>query len=479
MSDFKTRKIRKKTSIGVSKKLKANLFSFLSLSKNIKKKHFSYFLGFLLIIIAASIVFKVSASAYKAIQNFSMQNMVLAMGSDLKQDENGHINIVLLGDGGHLRDGADLIDTIMLASIDSKNKKVSLFSVPRDYYLRYIKHKEYKDIKINELYRNFKKQLGDNSAYELYQTVLGDMFNMHIDYYIRVDFNAFVEIVDSLGGVTVDVKKDIYDPYYPNNTDNGYTLFEVKKGLQDMTGETALKFVRSRKTTSDFDRALRQQQVLMALKEKALSKEVLTNPKVIKDIYNSVNKNINTNLSIREIISLAAFIKDFNRDNMISKVIHDDPGTEGGFLYTPERKYYNGHFVLVPDGNSLDFIRRYADLVFHHIDVYLNLANIEVLNASKTPGLARSTASWLNRFGFNVVKIDNYTENGKKKYLEKSIIKYYKWDMDENTNIKSKYKSTIDVLGKFVKGDIVHSNEPEPNKTVDISIIIGADHENY
>jgi polyisoprenyl-teichoic acid--peptidoglycan teichoic acid transferase len=473
---FKTRQIRKRPPLRPFKKLKtASGLAYERLSKTTPKQR-SYIWGAVLIILAVFIVWKVMAAAYNFITGFDANGILSAIGSDLKKDENGYTNIVLLGDGGHTRDGADLVDTIIVASIDYQKNAVTLLSIPRDYYM---KDNVQWPGRINELYRNNKLQYkSEDERYGLFRTVTGDIVNLDIQYYLRVNFNAFVEIIDSIGGITVDVKEDISDPYYPNETDSGYTLFEIRKGLQEMDGETALKFTRSRKTTSDFDRAFRQQQVLEAIREKALSLDILANPKYLKKLYGAITDNMNTNLSLREMISLAGFAKHFDRSHLISKVIHDDPGQEGGFLYTPERALYNDQFVLVPFGDNLDLIHKYADLLFNQREAFWNSPKIEILNATKVSGVARRAAYQLIRFGFNVTNIDNYyDEAGDKKYLDKSAIFYYNWEEDKNHNVTPLYQAALNALAGFVKAEAVPESREAFTANADISIVLGEDYD--
>ncbi len=478
MTDFRTRRIRTKPPLRPFKKLKDSLLNCGRIVTGTTKKQRSYALGSISVVVAAFIVVKVTMGFYTTIKDFDPKDVVFSLGADLKQDEFGYTNLMLLGDGGHIRDGADLIDTIMVASLDFNNRKVSLMSIPRDYYVR---SEQYGKAKINELYRNNKAELGEEGGYEAFMDVGGQITGLDIQYYARVDFGAFVEVIDSLGGISLEVKESIYDPYYPNETDNGYTVFEVDAGIQEMNGETALKFVRSRKTTSDFDRAARQQQVLMAIKDKALSGNVLTSPSTIKKLYQSVSGNINTNMSLREMLAMASFAKDFERENMVMKVLHDDPGRDGGFLYTPERKYYNGQFVLVADGDSLDLINKYADLIFHRREVLLDPVKIEILNATKVPGIARNVTSHLNRFGFNLAGVDNLKDgSGKRKYVERSFIRYGRWKVDLEGTVIAEHQSTLDALENFVKGDPIPSDEPFTEEGgADISIVLGDDYEIY
>ena len=94
-------------------------------------------------------------------------------------------------------------------------------------------------------------------------------------------------MVDALGGIDIDVPRAINDPYFPDERLVGYAPFNVKAGPQKMDGATALKYSRSRKTTSDFDRSERQQLVIDAIKKKALSVGVLSNPVKINNFINS------------------------------------------------------------------------------------------------------------------------------------------------------------------------------------------------
>ena len=488
---FKSRKIRHRPRRRPLRHTK-HIFAYLSgLIKNLPPKTINYIAAGALVILGVFVVFKVTMAAYNFVSGFTPTNLLTAIGSDLEKDDHNYTNILLLGDGGHERDGADLIDTIMVASIDYEKNAVSLLSIPRDFYVK--ANDEIGVVfpgKINELYRNHKFYLEDEEdRFQLFKKVAGDIVDLDIQYYVRVDFNAFVEVVESLGGVTVDVQEDIYDPYYPNATDNGYTVFTIDKGLQEMDGETALKFVRSRKTTSDFDRAARQQLVLEAIQQKALSKDVLTSTAKLKDLYTTVQSNVNTDLPLREMISLAGFAKEMDRSHLVRKVIHDDPGQEGGFLVTPDRDLYNGQFVLVPFGNDYELIHKYADLVFHQREMFYEPAVIEVLNATKYPGIARSSAYQLIRFGFDIESIDNYyDENDEKAYLEQSEILYHDYTENNDGLIQPKHQSTLNALDGFVKGITRASKDSFPvleekhqkvyeGGRYDISIVLGEDYD--
>ena len=183
-------------------------------------------------------------------------------------------------------------------------------------------------------------------------------------------------------------------------------------------------------------------------------------------------------MTLRELITLAGVAKNFDSSHLVAKVIHDDPGQEGGFLYTPERKYYDGQFVLVPFGDNLDLIHRYTDLIFNKREAFFEPLKIEILNATKTSGIAGKVAYQLNRFGFNITVIDNLLDaEGERSFQEKSVIRYYNWEEGKDSNVIPKNPALLEALAGFVKAEAVPA-DPTSNKSgVDATIILGNDYD--
>jgi hypothetical protein len=216
-----------------------------------------------------------------------------------------------------------------------------------------------------------------------------------------------------------------------------------------MDGDTALKYARSRKTTSDFDRSKRQQKLLFAIKDKAMSKGVLLNPGKITDLYSSVDANIETNFSIRNIIELAKISQDFNKDNIITKVITDDPTSCGGFLYVPERDFFGGAYVLVPIGNNYDFIRQYVDLAFHYPEISKSPLKFQILNGTKTSGIAVEAKAMLDRLCFDVVRFGNAQSQD----IKKTTLFYKAPAITEEEN-SSDTPEALTFLKQLIPGEI-------------------------
>lgn len=432
----------------------------------------SYWVGGLMVLLGFFVVYHVMTGLYHWVRGFDPKNILFTLGSDLKKDAHGYTNILLLGAGDETHDGFDLVDTIMVASIDYRKNSVVLFSIPRDFYIN-SQHSS----RINEIYRNNISKKGDEGALQVMEEVVGKVVNLEIPYHAKVNFSGFVEMVDGLGGVDVEVTEDIVDPYYPNATEDGYQTFVIKAGSHTLDGETALKYVRSRKTTSDFDRSKRQHKVIAAVREKALSKKILRSPGAIKELLQSVSSNLSTNLSLREMIALAGYGAHMDRGRLITKVIHDDPSQEGGFLYTPERRLYNGAFVLIPDGEGYDLLHQYTHIVFDLRELFLEKPKIEILNGTRQGGVAGVLASRLNRFGFNVVSVSNIkNEDDPKKPIEKTTLKVYQSEEDREQVPPYKNQTILDALQQFVPGELVPVSGNQEVSSIDISIIVGKDY---
>jgi hypothetical protein len=170
-------------------------------------------------------------------------------------------------------------------------------------------------------------------------------------------FCGLREIRRRARGLEIDVPEDLVDVSYPD--DNwGYQTFKVSKGLQTFDGATALKYARSRHSTSDFDRSLRQQSLVRALKEKLLSLGTLSKPSKIQSLYSALSSHIRTDLSLREMAALALFAKELPSKNILSFNLNDScfqsvsSCDRGGILYTPARDLFNGASVLLPDGGD-------------------------------------------------------------------------------------------------------------------------------
>ncbi len=393
---------------------------------NSKKK--KRFVTYTIAIIVIALIFsgRVLISSQNATAWFSeinifnkIRGLVPSADNKLKGEENDRVNILLLGMGGEGHDGAYLTDTIMLASFQPSTKRVSMVSIPRDLVSPVSGWR-----KINSV-NAYAEQKTPGSGGEATSQAISDLLQIPIDYYVRADFNGFVNIINELGGIEINVENNFDDYTYPaygqEDNPNYYARFEhlhFDKGWQSMNGSMALKYARSRHSSSsegsDFARAKRQQLVLEAVKEKLLSSRTLLNPVTVTKLANQFNKNISTNLSTWEILRLWELFKDVNRSQIINKVLSDAPD---GFLISGTGE--DGAYILTPRSGNFAAIINMVKNIFptetaapteapeeKNITISDN-ASIMILNGTWVAGLASKTASVLEQSNFAIIKTGN------------------------------------------------------------------------
>ncbi len=243
-------------------------------------------------------------------------------------EDKDRINILLLGMGGPGHDGPYLTDTIMIASIKPSTKQVALVSIPRDLMVNIPGYGFYKINHANHFGEQKQADWGGAFATQ----VISDTFKIKIPYYVRIDFKAFGQIINEVGGVKVDVERSFTDTEFPAANDAFQTV-TFAKGVQTMDGTTALSYARSRHGNngegSDFARAKRQQKIILALREKVLSFGTLLNPVRINNIMDALESHLTTNLEFGQLVSLAKLGRELNTEN-ITNLVFDS--SEGGYL---------------------------------------------------------------------------------------------------------------------------------------------------
>lgn len=323
-------------------------------------------------------------------------------GKELAVDERGHTNFLLMGVGGEGHEGKDLTDTIIIASIDQKNHSAGVFGIPRDLYIE----SSLGGSRVNRLYEKGKLKWGSRESLDFVRETFEGIFKIPIHYTIKVDFEAFEKIIDELGGIDVFVEQEINDPQYPKGETYEFETFLLPQGMQHLDGETALKYVRSRKTTSDFDRSKRQQQVMIAMKEKAADENLWARKRLLRELYYSLSDHMETNLDMREMLTIAEFAASWDSKNLAMATLNDEPIFRGGFLYTPFRELYGGAYVLLPAGENFNSVNLFAEFILYG-PPNSQETEIAILNGTKTPGLAAKAREILNRFGLRIVTLGN------------------------------------------------------------------------
>lgn len=269
--------------------------------------------------------------------------VVVAAAATAKPDEvklpqpwNGkeRLNILLMGIDQRENDREKVFrtDTMLVLTIDPVTMEAGMLSVPRDLW---VPIPGYQNNRINTA-----NAIGDADNYpggagpQLARKTVEGVLGVRIHHYVRLNFTVFETFIDRLGGVEVDVPEDIYDERYPTE-DYKWQVFEIKKGLQTLDGATALKYARTRHDSNgDFGRARRQQQVILAIKDKVqdptvFASLVLSAPDLLADLGTSVK----TDLTLDQIQQLAVLAQKLERKNIKSTVL-DQNYTD--FATTPD-----------------------------------------------------------------------------------------------------------------------------------------------
>ena len=387
----------------------------ISQYKRPKRKALKVILLSLLVIILGVGIW-VGAAAYNALAKVTSLsgNGVFTFFSDnhtpLKGESDGRTNILILGMGGSNHPGGLLSDTILVMSIEWKTKKVAMISIPRDLW---VPIEGRGTGKINEAHAYGESNAkttggGGKVAGDTVSKVLG----IPIHYFISVDFEGFKKIIDTVGGIDVTVEKDLYDPYYPADNMIDYSPFKITAGEHHLEGASALKYARSRETTSDFDRSRRQQIVIAALKQKMLTANILANPKKLTDLLGILGNHVRTDMSPGDIKVFWDSIKDLDMTNIINKVL--DTSASGPLTSSTSS---GGAYIIVPKKGMTNFtdLQTIAKNIFNDETTIKGKTDlkIEVLNGSGKTGQGTLAADALKKLGYTITNLDNTTVTAK------------------------------------------------------------------
>ncbi|MBK7918107.1 MAG: LCP family protein [Chloroflexi bacterium] len=317
------------------------------------------------------------------------------------------VTILMLGiDQRCEEDGPTHTDSMMLVTVDPVGLSAGILSLPRDMWV------EIPSVGVDRINQaNYYGEIynypggGPALAVDTVEAFLG----VKIDYYAAVNFDAFVEIVDQIGGIDIVVPEAITDETYPDRC-YGYDPFQIEAGDQHLDGQTALKYARTRATFGgDVDRAGRQQAVVLAVRDRVLSLNML--PSLITKapaLWQTLQDNVRTDMSLEEAMQLALLVQEIPRSSIHTSVIDYD------YVYaetTPD-----GRQVLVP---NRDNIRQLRNELFtapaiptpeiQNLPALMAAENarVAVLNGTPVFGLAGDTEAFLKSQNINVAEIGN------------------------------------------------------------------------
>ena len=260
----------------------------------------------------------------------------------MPKNDDGRLDILLLGIRGEedVENGGLLTDTIMLFSLDNATGRASLTSIPRDLTVRVT---DEKTEKINTAYIHN----GINGTKRLFSRITG----VGIDHIVVIDFQAFQQVVDTLGGVTIHLDRPFEETKQWAGEGEEY-VFSLPEGDNVLTGEQALYYVRSRYSTSDFDRSRRQMQVMMAIKEKVQGLNLMSDPMTALSLAKTVKSHIDTDMDIFDLGTLKQLM---DQGDQLTKIRRYQLTTEN-FLYETK---VDGIYELLPRGDTLSYLKAF------------------------------------------------------------------------------------------------------------------------
>lgn len=280
-------------------------------------------------------------------------------------------NVLILGFSGGDHEGSDLSDTMMVLSIDPYKKDVVLISLPRDLWVPSLK------AKINTAFHYGEEKKPGSGGIVFAKATVSEVIGEPVQYALGLDFSGFKKLIDLLGGVDVNVEDSFEDDKFPiegkeNDFCGGDPTFSCRyekisftKGFSHMDGALALKYVRSRyasgKDGTDFSRSKRQQQVILALKEKLLRLSPIRDRQKIVDFIKTFNSTIDSDMNWSEKLSFARIFSSMTYENIrhITLDTGDKEQNTKGYLINPPLWQYNGEWVLIPREKNFNEIQSY------------------------------------------------------------------------------------------------------------------------
>ncbi len=335
----------------------------------------------------------------------------------LKGEDTGRVTILLAGNSADDVDhqGGELTDSIMLISIDTVSKTAYTMSIPRDLWVD-VPDSGYQ--KINSAYVTGKaNDFSENSYPEggmgQLQQVIEQNLGLNINYYALVNYSALRQAVDAVGGIDFTVKsvdkRGLFDPNIDYS--DGSPLVKLTNGKHRLNGQDALNIARARGDSSraygfpqgDFDRAENQRQILTALKSKAVSAGVLSNPQKLSSLADAIGDNVTTDLEIGEVRRLYELTKDIGNSAIKSVSLNDADGVN----LLENYRAPGGLSALIPAAGIDDYsdIQSFLKRLNSRDPVVRESARVVILNGTDTMGLAGAVRTTISAKNINVVDV--------------------------------------------------------------------------
>lgn len=388
------------------------------------------------------------------------------------KNQNGQVNILVAGDSADdpNHGGADLTDSIMIMTINTNTHQASMLSIPRDLWVN-IPSMGHQKINAANTVTNFSRSGYPSGGMGQLEQIIGEKLGITTDYYALVNYTAFRDLVNAIGGITVTIQstdpRGLYDPNI-SAADGG--PLKLPNGTVTLNGQQALNLARARGDptfdgrveygfpNSDFDRTMHQREMLLAIKNKVTTASVLSNPLKIGQLADAIGNNVQTDMKVNEMETFYSYAKDITNSNIASYNLKD---LVKGKTLLANYTASDGEEALIPAAGIDNFsdIQSAVTRLFSADPVAREGAQVVVLNGGNIIGLASKEEQVLTSKNIAVTAI----ADAPKDYATTEII----------DNSKGAMPSTKQVLQKLFGNNVVASDPAVTGYTADFIVVLG------
>jgi LCP family protein required for cell wall assembly len=372
----------------------------------------------------------------------------------------GRVTVLLMGVDNRPGQTVSRTDSIMLLTLDPETGSAGMLSFARDMLVPVPALNDTVKINTIHVYGEVRNYPGGGPA--MLKDTIAELIGYPIDYYVRVNFDGFREIIDLIGGVDIQVARDIRDDKFPDEN-YGYDPLFIPAGLQHMDGALALKYARVRHIDTDYERARRQQQVIVAVKDKVTQPGQLAAllprlPGLMLAMANSVQ----TDMPVEKGILLARALGQMDLVNPTRAVIDNTMGVTSldptwGSSLTPDMDKVKAAAASVfgetPGGPTAEEVAHQA--------IQSEAARVVVLNGTSEAGLGTEIATSLATEGFSIAAVGNADRAD---YGQTVLITYG----DGNDSTREALASRFGIAPDRVRSE-------SPSEFADLTLVLGQD----
>jgi len=366
------------------------------------------------------------------------------------------VNFLLIGSATENAYNPGLTDALMIVSANRTAGIVAVLSIPRDLYV-YIP--SFGMHKINTAYFYGETKNVDGGGIGLLKETITYNLGLEVDFYARVNFVGFGEIIDAVGGIDITVDCGIQDwklkePDLDKQDPDNWEIYTVRAGLYHFDSEIALWYVRSRRTSSDIDRGRRQQHVIRALWRTIRERGLLNE---LPSLWDEITNTVDTDLGLQDVLGMLPMALNIDSSDIeyfrfrLKKEVNNAVSAEGQEVLMPDREvvaHLVQNFVLPTTGSR----------------ILVQRPTMAVVNASGVPELEYVVADRMEFEGFQTVIIDEWQK-------PRRFNKIIDYTGATKGNPVETIKKVLRVTDEGV--DV----QPDPNREYDFKVIIGNEYQ--